>query len=58
MPLMPGADKSTFKSNVSEALKSYQTKGSFGSSGPINPQDAKKRILAAAYAKQRESKSP
>ena len=57
MPLQSGTDQATFEGNIREAMKSYQQKGSFGNSGPISPEDARKRILAAAYAKKRQSQS-
>lgn len=56
MPLLSGKSEAIFRANVKEGLGSFKNKGSFGSSGPISKDDARKRILAAAYAKQRESK--
>lgn len=55
MPFEPGKSPATFKSNIAEAFKSYRQKGSFGTSGPISPEQARKRILAAAYDEQRRS---
>lgn len=56
MPLLSGKSEAIFRANVKEAMNSHKDKGSFGSSGPISKDDARKRILAAAYAKQRQSK--
>ena len=56
MPLQSGSSKKVFQSNIAEAYRSYKEKGTFGNSGPIAPDDARKRILAAAYSKQRQSK--
>ena len=56
MPLKSGSSPAVFKSNLAEAFHSYREKGTFGNSGPISPDDARKRILAAAYSKQRQSK--
>ena len=57
MPFQSGTSPDVFKSNIAEAFRSYKQKGSFGNSGPISPEDARKRILAAAYAKQRDSET-
>lgn len=55
MPFEPGKSPETFKHNLAEAFKSYRQKGTFGTSGPISPDQARKRILAAAYEEQRRS---
>lgn len=56
MPLLSGKSEATFRANVKEGMQSFQNKGSFGNSWAISKDDARKRILAAAYAKQRDSK--
>lgn len=55
MPFKSGSSDATRNENIAEAYKSYKQKGTFGNSGPISQADARKRIVAAAYAKQRES---
>lgn len=56
MPFRSGKSKSILRENIAEGMRSYKHKGSFGNSGPISKEDAMRRVVAAAYAKQRESK--
>ena len=56
MPFIKSASDAARSDNIREALKSYAKKGTFGNSGPISREEARRRIIAAALSNQEAAK--
>lgn len=55
MPLQSGKTEGAFKSNVSELMKAYKSKGKIGNSKPANKKKALAQALAISYTEKRKS---
>jgi hypothetical protein len=55
MPLKSGKGKPVIKANIGEMVKSYEKKGTIGTSTPKDMKAAQKQATAIAYSKARKS---
>lgn len=56
MPFKKGKSKKVVSENISEGMRSYKKKGTFGTSTPPNAEKARSQIVAAALKKAGRSK--
>ena len=56
MPLINGRSAKVVSKNIKELMDSYKKKGSIGTSGPLDEDEARKRAIAIAMSKKRRSK--
>lgn len=56
MPLKKGKSKKVISSNIKEIVKSYDKKGTIGTSKPQSKAKAVKQAVAIAYSKAGKSK--
>ena len=56
MPLKKGKSKKTISSNIKEVVKSYEKKGTIGTSKPKSKAKALKQAVAIAYSKAGKSR--
>jgi len=51
MPLKPGKSQKTISRNISEVMKSYEKKGTIGTSKPKSKKKAQQQAVAIALSK-------
>ncbi len=56
MPIKKGKSNKTRNSNIKEVIKSYEEKGTIGTSKPKSKEKAIKQAVAIGYSNQRKSK--
>jgi hypothetical protein len=56
MPLKKGKSKKTISGNIKEVVKSYEKKGTIGTSKPKSKAKALKQAVAIAYSKAGKSR--